>query len=217
VRILAQPVLIVILALTFASIPALSAPNASLGVVTGSDHASVSQVAAIDGTSVYDGDIISTQPTGSMRLRMGNSQIVLAGNTTVALHKSDAGVYVTLVQGVVRFSMVPGSPMEVRALDSIVVRAKGENAAIGQLTLVSPKEFQIGSSKGDLAVTVDGTEHDVAESQAYRVSLEEPSSGSGATNPAGRRGAFWIWFPIALVAAGVTIGLILAFLSPSKP
>jgi hypothetical protein len=215
VRRLAQPVVVLILALTFASLPALSAPNSSLGVVTGSDHASVAQVAAVDGTSVYDGDVVSTQPTGSMRLRMGTSQIVLAGNTSVMLHKSDAGVYVTLVQGVVRFSMTPGSPVEVRALDSLVVRAKGENAAIGQLSLVSPKAFEIGSTKGDLAVTVGGTEHDVAESQAYRVSLEEPDGG--AANPAGRRGAFWIWFPIALVAAGVTIGLVLAFMSPSKP
>ncbi|HUK31936.1 MAG TPA: hypothetical protein VLV89_12535 [Candidatus Acidoferrum sp.] len=214
-RRLAQPILIVILALTFASIPALSAPNASLGVVTGADHATVAQVAALDGTSVYDGDTLSTQPTGAMRLRFGNSQLVLAGDTSVMLHKTDAGVFVTLQRGIVRFSMTPGSPMEVRALDSLVVRAKGENAAVGQLTLVSPKEFQIGSSKGDLAVTIDGTEHDVAQSQAYRVSLEE--TDSGATNPAGRRGLFWIWFPIALVAAGVTIGLVLAFLSPDKP
>lgn len=214
-RRLAQPVLIVILALTFASIPALSAPNASLGVVTGSDHASVAQVAAVDGTSVYEGDIVSTQPTGAMRLRFGNSQLVLAGNTAVSLHKTDAGINVTVLRGYVRFALVPGSPVEVRALDSLVVRAKDDMAAIGQLTLMSPKEFEIGSSKGDLTVSLDGTEHVVAESQAYRVSLEEDSTG--AANPAGRRGLFWIWFPIALVITGVVIGLTLAFLSPSKP
>ncbi len=215
-RRLAQPILIIALAITFASIPALSAPSASLGVVTGAERANVAQVAAVDGTSVYDGDILSTDPTGALRLRMGSSQLVLAGNTAVMLHKTEAGGYATLLRGMVRFSIVPGSPMEVHALDSIVVRGKGDSAAIGQLTLESPKLFEVGSSKGDLAVTVDGTEHDVAESQAYRVSLEDSDNG-GATNPAGRRGAFWIWFPIALIAAGTTIGLVLAFMSPSKP
>jgi hypothetical protein len=215
VRRLAQPLLIVAFALTLASIPAIAGPNASLGVVTGAERASVAQVAAVDGTSVYDGDIISTQPTGAMRLRIGQSQLVLSGNTTVLLHKTETGAYVSLLQGMVRFSSVPGSPIEVRGFDSLVVRPKGETSVIGQLSLISPKVFEVGSSKGDLAVTIAGTDHVVAESTAYRVSLDD--GNSGAANPAGRRGAFWIWFPIAVIIAGTTIGLVLAFCSPSKP
>lgn len=218
-RRLAQPVLFVGLVLILASIPALAGPNSSLGVVTGAERANVAQVAAVDGTSLYEGDIISTQPTGSIRLRLGQSQLVLAGNSTVMLHKTDSGVYATLLQGMVRFSSVPGSPIEVRALDSLVVRAKGDTAAIGQLSLVAPTVFEVGSSKGDLAVSIDGTDHVVTESTAYRVSLDDPN-GNGdpqRKKSPGRRAAFWIWFPVALVAGGTTIGLILAFMSPSKP
>jgi hypothetical protein len=216
VRRLAQPVSIVALALIFASIPALAGPSTtSLGVVTGAEKANVAQVAAVDGTSVYDGDIISTQPTGAIRLRIGQSQLVLAGNTTVTLHKTDSGVYATLLRGLVRFSSVPGSPIEVHGLESLVVRAKGDTAVIGQLSLVAPTVFEVGSSKGDLAVSIDGTDHVVAESSAYRVSLDE-SSGRDNHSP-GRRSLLWIWLPVGLVAAGTTVGLILAFMSPSKP
>ncbi len=211
----AQLIAIVALALTLASIPAFAGTNNSLGVVTGADKANVAQVAAVDGTSVYDGDVVSTQPTGTIRLRMGQSQIVLAGNSTVMLHKTDAGVYATLLHGMVRFSSVPGSPFEVRALDSLVVHAKGDSQVIGQLVLMSPTAFEIGSNKGDLAVSLAGTDHVVAESTAYRVSLDD-SNGGPVSSP-GKRGAFWIWFPIAMVALAVAIPLIFVFESPSKP
>ena len=216
-RRLAQPFLGVAFALTLACIPALAGPSSSLGVVAGADKANVAQVAAVDGTSVYEGDIVSTQPTGAIRLRLGQSQLVLAGTTTIMLHKTDAGVYATLLRGSVRFSLVPGSPLEVHALDShsLVVRTKGDAAAIGQLSLVSPTVFEVGSSKGDLAVSIEGTDHVVAESTAYRVSTDDGNGNSIV--PGGKRKAFWIWFPIALVAAGITIGLVFAFLSPCKP
>ncbi len=210
-----QIVVIVALALTPASMPALAAPTNALGIVTGADKAVVAQVAAVDGTSVYDGDIISTQPTGAIRLRLGQSQLVLAGNTTVLLHKKDAGVCVTLLHGKVRFSSMPGSPIEVRALDSLVVRAKGDSVAIGQLSLVAPNIFEVGSSKGDLAVSIDGTDHIVAESSAYRVGLDELIGDP--TGSYGKRMAHWIWLPILMVPAATVISLIPVFESPSKP
>jgi hypothetical protein len=118
----------------------------------------------------------------------------------------------------VRFSMVPGSPLEFRGLDShsLLVRPKGDAKTIGQLSLVSPTMFEVGSTKGDLAVSIEGTDHVVAESTAYRVSMTDDANG-GPTNPAGRRGAFWIWFPVAVVVAATTVGLVLAFMSPSHP
>jgi hypothetical protein len=211
----AQLVSIVALALTLASIPALAGPTTSLGVVTGADKANVARVAAVDGTSVYDGDIVSTLPTGAIRLRLGQSQLVLAGNSAIMLHKTDTGIYATLMRGMVRFSSVPGSPLEVRALDSLVIHAKGDSQVVGQLTLMAPTMFEVGSSKGDLAVSIGGTDHVVAESTAYRVSMDDGSGGSN--NSPGRRGAFWIWFPIALVAAAIAIPLVLVFESPSTP
>jgi hypothetical protein len=182
-------------------------------VVTGADRAVVAHVPAVDGTSVYDGDIISTQPAGAIRLRIGQSQFVLAGSTTVMLHKTETGVYAKLLQGTVRFSSVPGSPIEVRALDAIVLRAKGDTAAIGQLSLKQENTFEVGCSKGELALSFNGTDYIVVESKAYRVSLDE-QIGEPTITP-GKGMPHWVWAPILLVPPAIAIPAILVLESPS--
>ncbi len=206
---------IVALALTLASIPAFAGQSTSLGVVVGAEQAVVAQVAAVDGTSLYDGDVISTQPNGAMRLLLGQSQVVLAGNTSILLHKAEAGVCANLLRGMVRFSSVPGSPIEIRALNSLVIRPKSDSAVIGQLSLLAPTVFEVGSNKGDFIVTLGGTDHVVAESKAYRVSLDE--SNDGSRTPPGKTSALWIWLPILLVAPAIVIPIIFVFESPSSP
>src|SRR5262249_49760978 len=102
VRRLAQRAFLSLAAIIVASLPALATPAAPMGVVTGANKAMISQVPAIDGTSIYDGDVVSTGTTGMARLRIGASQIVLAGETSIKLNKLGAGAKVTLVQGMVR-------------------------------------------------------------------------------------------------------------------
>ena len=189
-----------------------------LGIVTSAQRSLVGQVAALDGTSLYDGDTVATESVGAMRLRFGGSQMVLGGDTMVTLNKSAAGVSATLVHGTVRFASVPGSILELHTLKVVVVRAKGDKPATGQLSVVGPNEFSVGSTKGDLVVSVNGNEREVNESTAYRVTVEDADAGAApgiGTLAAGRSAGLWI--AIAAVAAGTTVALILAFMSPSKP
>jgi hypothetical protein len=206
---------IFLLAQPFAPLRAFSGPTTSLGVVTGADRAAVGRAAAVDGTSVFDGDTISTERKGAVRLRLGQSQLVLAGNTAVMLHKTDTGICATLQRGVLRFSSVATTPIEIRALDSLVIRPKGDAAVIGQLSLVAPAIFEVGSSKGDLVVTIDGVDHVVAESKAYRVSLDEPDDDSSTTR--GNAAKSSIWFPVLLVPLATAVPIVVAFESPSNP
>lgn len=197
---------------------AFATPNsAPMGVVTGAQRAMVGQISAADGTNLYDGDTVATEATGAMRLRFGASQMVLTGGTVVTLNKSAAGVSATLVSGMVRFSSVPGSLLELHTLNVVEVRAKGDTAATGQLSIVAPTAFQVGSTKGELAVSVNGIEHDVTEPSAFRVDLDDANAtpGGQGPRPAGKSGGIWI--AVAAVAAGTTVAIILAFLSPSTP
>jgi hypothetical protein len=147
--------------------------------------------------------------------------MILGGNSEVTLHKTDAGVSATLVRGEVRFASMPGSILEVRALKTVVIRAKGDRPATGQLSLISSNAFQIGSTKGDLDVTVNGVEHDVNESKAYQVTVDDsgaPSGGSGNNNTtAGAGTSGGVWVLVAVIAAGTVVGFVLVFESPSKP
>lgn len=190
--------------------------SAPLGIVTGAQRANVGQTAALDGTSLYDGDILTTDSVGVMRVRFGGSQMALGTNTIVRINKTEAGVSATVLSGMVRFACVPGSNLEIHTLKVVEVRAKGDKPATGQLSVVASNAFQVGSTKGDLAVSVNGNERDVAESTAYRVTVEDPDPASPQiTQAAGKSTGLWI--AIGAVAAGTAIALALAFMSPSKP
>jgi hypothetical protein len=214
-----QVIALLALSAGLAAVPTIAGPSAPMGIVTSAQRALVGHVAAVDGTSIYDGDTLRTEPTGAIRLQFGGSQMVLTGNTTVSLNKTDAGVVATVVNGSVRFASVPGSLLEVRTLKSVVIHSKGDQPAVGELTVTGPASFQIGSTKGALDVAVNGVDHTVEASTAYNVSLDGDSNGGSQNNKspraAGTSGGIWI--AVAAIAAGTGVALWLAFRSPSKP
>ena len=94
-----------------------------LGVVILGIRANVGLAAAATGASVYNGDTLSTDASGTLRVRFGGAQIMLGPGTTVDLHEQDGMVDVILRQGNVRFAGVPGSPIR-----SACVAGDGPNA-----------------------------------------------------------------------------------------
>jgi len=208
---------ILILAAGLAAVPALAATSAPMGIVTSAQRAVVGHVNAVDGTSLYDGDILRTDPAGAMRLQFGGSQMVMTGGTVISLNKTDAGVTATLVSGSVRFASVPGSLLEVRTLKSVVIRSKGDQSAVGELSITGPASFQIGSTKGALDVSVNGVDHTVEASTAYNVSLDGGAGDDKRKGPAAAGTSGGVWIAIAAIAAGTAVAIWLAFRSPSKP
>jgi hypothetical protein len=207
---------LIVMAAGLAAVPAIANTSAPMGIVTSAQRAVVGHVSATDGTSIYDGDILRTEENGALRLQFGGSQMVLTGATTVSLSKTDAGVMATVVGGSVRFASVPGSLLEVRTLKSVVINAKGDQPAVGELTVTGPASFQVGSTKGALDVSVNGVDHTVEASTAYNVSLDGDSNG-GQRSPRAAGSSGGIWIAVAAIAAGTGVALWLAFRSPSKP
>jgi len=191
--------------------PALAAAivSAPVGVVVAVQGATVSQINAQNGSSLYAGDTLSTDATGSLRVRFGTSQLMLGPATVVKLANGTHGVKVVVTHGIVRFS-ASGSPIELRALAAII--QPGDDAS-GQVAIVGPSEFQIGSTKGNLNVDIDGEDKVVAESTAYDVTLE-PVPGDPQTAGGGRVKGLWIL--ISLIALITALGLYAALLSCSK-
>jgi hypothetical protein len=211
---------LLVMAAGLAAMPALAGTSAPMGIVTSAQRAVVGHVSAIDGTSIYDGDILQTEPTGALRLQFGGSQMVLTGSTVVSLNKTNAGVTATVVSGSVRFASVPGSLLEVRTLKSVVINAKGDQPAVGELSVTGPASFQVGSTKGSLDVSVNGVDHTVEASNAYNVSLDGDNGGNGGSGQRSPRAAGasgGIWIAVAAIAAGTGVALWFAFRSPSKP
>lgn len=201
---------LVFLALVFCANPVLAASTAAapVGVVMVSQGAQVSQVTAQNGTSLYAGDTLNTDADGSLRVRFGTSQLMLGPATVVKVAENKNGVALVLQHGIVRFSAA-GSPMELRALAAIV--QPGEDAS-GQLSIVGPSEFQIGSTKGNLNVDIDGVDKVVSEATAYDVTLE-PTPADPQTVGGGKVRGLWIL--ISLIALLTALGLYAALLSNS--
>ena len=212
---------ILLVAASLAAVPAIAGSSAPMGIVTSAQRAVVGHVNAVDGTSLYDGDILKTEPTGALRLQFGGSQMVLTGGTAVSLNKTDAGVTATLLTGSIRFASVPGSLLEVRTLKAVVIHSKGDQPAVGELSVTGPASFQIGSTKGALDVSVNGVDHTVDASTAYNVSLDGAAdnggNGGGQSSPRAAGTSGGIWIAVAAIAAGTAVAIWLAFRSPSRP
>lgn len=160
---------VIALALPVLASAASAKPDAPLGVVMLGNRANVGRVAASSGTTVYDGDTLSTDETGSLRVRFGGAQIILGPSTAVDLHQQDGMVDLILRHGVVRFAGIPGSPIELHVLQAMV-RTKSD-AATGQVAVLSSREFQVGSEKGDLDVNINGEDHVVSAPHAYNMTI----------------------------------------------
>lgn len=192
--------------------PALASPKilSPLGIVVFAQNAQISQISARNGTSIYPGDTLSTASDGSLRILFGASQLMLGPGTVVKLLDDMHGAVAVLQHGVVRFSAA-GPPIELRVLAAIV---RPQAGAAGELIVVGPREFQIGSTKGSLEVDVDGVKRVVTDTSAYDVTLDPDSNcTSGAHDICKHKG---LWVPIALVAILTALGLYGVTLSGSK-
>jgi len=176
------------LALPLLAAPAFAKPDAPLGVVMLGNRANVGLAAAASGTSVYNGDTLTTDASGTLRVRFGGAQIMLGPSTTVDLHEQDGMVDVILRQGNVRFAGMPGSPIEVHVLQALV-RTNPNAAATGQVAVVNSREFQVASEKGDFDCNVNGEDHVISAPHAYDLKINAmPLLGAGA--PASAAGGF---------------------------
>ena len=200
------------LALTINAARADAAPTTPLGVVVAGQKALLGAVYVADGTSLFDGDTVSTQGKGSLRIRLGASQLFLGENSTLTLLRSERGVTAKLLGGTARFSGAVGAPIELLVLDA-KIRGKQDGAA-GQVTVISKDEFQVGATSGALTVDVNGDVRTVDENTAYDATLS-PAPDNGMPVGAGRRRSLILWMLIGLAAIGTVIAVVHATMSHS--
>src|ERR1700681_3163316 len=68
-----------------------SARVAAIGFVSHADGAYIGEAYASPGTSIYDGDRLSTEADGSLRLTIGTAALHLAPQTSLTVHLADSG------------------------------------------------------------------------------------------------------------------------------
>ena len=149
------------------------------------------------GTTVYDGDRLSTESEGLLQFRGAGSLLYLPGRSGVTLHRLPNGTQAHLSTGGLIFSSARASAMEILANDAFI-RPAADVPTVAQVTLVGPKELQITARRGALEFSYHSETESIAEGASYRIVLDRAdppqrsSQNQPIKDPRGNRKGFWI-------------------------
>jgi hypothetical protein len=219
VRKLLTAFLIVSLSVVLMEAPVLAAPasspSAPLGVVVAAENANVGAGVTTSGATIYDGDRLQTPANSTLRVRLGSGQIVLRQNSIADVHTFPNGFSANLNAGTVVVSSAEGQTFQLIA-DGATVRPANAQPTSGQISMISPTQLILTSTRGTLEVTMGDEVKTVEAGSSYRLEVEEEASPNPqAPHPTARNRFLWLAIPAVAVITSIVIWR--ALVSPSKP
>jgi hypothetical protein len=201
-------------------------PTNWLGTVVFANHAhlGIGQVAV--GTTVFSGDRISTEQSGSVQVRMGAARFVLDGSSIATLTQEEASPAVTLALGSATFSTANAKAFTVH-IASALIRPKTDQSTIGKVIVVNPREFVVKSVRGSLSISVEDDIREIPEGAAYHILLDTNAPVPQGPRGAGTKGtggppiragkSNFIWYAVAITAGVTAFAVQEALESPDRP
>jgi hypothetical protein len=208
--------------------PAWSAPSTSLGTVVYADRAHMGAAAASVGATVFGGDRLSTEQSGSVQVRAGAARFLLSSASSATFAKDEATPAAILTLGSATFSTADSKAFALHVA-SAVIRPNTDQPTIGQVTILGPKELVVRSTRGSLSIAVEDDVRVIAEGTAYRIVLEPSDTPPAAQGPrgAGTKGyggppvkaakSKFIWYAIGVTALLTIWAVHEALESPDRP
>jgi hypothetical protein len=208
------------------STPIWAAPSSSLGTVVYADRALVGAARASAGATVFSGDRLSTEQTGSVQVRAGAARLLLASASSATFSQDEANPAATLTAGSATFSTSNSKAFALH-VGPAVIRPNTDQPTIGQVTVLNPKELIARSTRGSLSIAVEDDVREIPEGVAYRVVLDPNASAPQGPLGAGSKGlggppikaakSKFIWYVIGVGAIVTVWALHEAFESPDRP
>jgi hypothetical protein len=191
------------------SLAITSSPGVTpVGVISHGDRAHVGMGTASAGTTLYEGDRLSTDAGGELGVRSGPVALQLAQQTTLTLRSvapGEKGIVADLDSGTLILSADSGSAVVVRA-NGATIRAADETPIIAHVRVVAPKELRIFVQRGALEFAYREQRDLITEGACYRVFLdlneEETGDSDKAGTPERKVGAAHRSFIFVSIAAG---------------
>jgi len=166
--------------------PVLGAPSSSLGTIVYADRAHMGAAAASAGATVFGGDRLSTEQSGSIQVRAA-ARFLLSGASSATLATDEATPAAILTRGSATFSTADSKAFALHVA-SAIIRPNTDQPTIGQVTVLGPKELVVKSTRGSLTVAVEEDVRVIAEGTAYRIVLDSPTTASAPQGPRGAGG-----------------------------
>ena len=193
-----------------------------LGVVTHAEHAKMGTAAASVGSTVYDGDSVSTEPGGTILVTAGAVTMELAPQSSVTMRQGDGGVMVELVAGGLVFSAGRNSGIAVLA-DDASIRPAGNEAVVTYVRIIDKKELRICAQRGAVELSYRGESEKIPEGKMVKVRLdpsEKEIAAASASEDSKNPGKAHHTFLLIVIAVSLLITIptvIHALESPDRP
>ncbi len=221
-----KSILALLVSFSLLTTPVWAAPSSSLGVVVYADRAHVGAAQASVGATIFSGDRLTTEQTGSVQVRAGAARLLLSSSSIATLSQEDASPAATLTLGSATFSTANSKAFALH-VGSALIRANSNQPTIGQVTVLTPKELIIKSTRGSLSITVEDDVREIPEGAAYRVVLDPNAAAPQGPRGAGSKGyggppvraakSKFIWYAIAITAVITYFAIDEVLESPDRP
>jgi hypothetical protein len=226
-RTLFRASLILVLGAALTGIPLVAVPanpaSIPLGVVLQAERAQVGVDITSEGATIYEGDRLETSGDGTLRARLGGSQMYLRPGTSAEVHGLSNGFSASLMRGTVVASSPEGQTFLLLA-NGATIRPVSAQATAAQVTWVNPNELLLTSTRGAIEVSLGDDVKTIEAGRSYRMEMQDDvsqgpqgqqgSSGRGPT-PTGRRRRALFFLIGGAIAVGTGIGVWRALMSPS--
>jgi hypothetical protein len=214
-RIVCRSVLVWLLVVSLADLPALAA-NRALGFVVDAQSSQIDGIEATGGATLFPGDALSTAADGALRVQFGADGIYMGSSSALTLAGEKDGLTAALSAGTVEFEAPRGAGIAVSA-DDVLIRPNRPQATQAQITVVSNDQLKIATVSGPLALELDGELYTLAPGKTYGVKIvadddQEKGTEQQPARKRRRKLLFWLFFGGA--AAAVTAILLLHRSSP---
>jgi hypothetical protein len=197
-------------------------PGPDFATVVHANSAQIGRVTVSPGTTVLAGDSLATTAVGELQIRAGAARVVLSPSTRIIWGAEQDAPAATIGAGAVTFSTANSRAFTLRA-GTAVIRPTGDGAAIGNVSLLNPKELTVACSRGSLLLTVMDDSLVVPEGTSYYIvldpdtSADDPKAWGSNQRPkkSGRNRFLFFLIGFAAVAIGFTVYKV--FESPERP
>jgi hypothetical protein len=197
-------------------------------MITHAERAHVGESAASEGSTIYQGDRLSTESGGLMRISSSGLALQLEAQSTLVLRhpaNPEARTTAELASGTLVFSAARTGNIIVMA-DDALIRPATKGPAIAHIRVVSRRELRIYAQRGALDFSYHGESATIPEGAAYRVLLDpseaearvstEPDQDKKSPTRKPHLGKF------VFIAVGVALGIGIPLLmhaleSPDRP
>jgi hypothetical protein len=175
----ARSCLIAFVVVGMLNLPLVAASAKPLGMVVIADRAKVDSANAAIGADVFSGDALSTETGGSLRMKVGASQVYLLSSTAATLIPEGNKVQAKVTHGTLGFSTSSPDQLEIGTPLGIIQGGTSQRV-FAQVAVLSPTKMQISAYQGSLLVIApNGDKKTIGEGETYEATVAAPEPIGG--------------------------------------